>query len=170
MFTTPSPNDFLQAAANLGPQTLDTLVAHYHPQARFQDPFQTVTGRDAIAAVYRGMFANLIEPRFTDLAVAVVPATATATATATANENALGSPGPCWAVRWVFRFRVKPGAPEQAIAGTSWLWLCPETGLIQDHQDHWDASELFAAFPALGWAVRGLKKRISASGHVTEKT
>jgi hypothetical protein len=162
MITTPSPNDFLHAAANLGPHTLNTLVAHYHPQARFQDPFQTVTGRESIAAVYRGMFANLVEPRFTDLAVAV--------ASASANENAPGSPGPCWAVRWVFRFRVKPGAPEQAIAGTSWLWLCPETGLIQDHQDHWDASELFAAFPALGWAVRGLKKRISASGHVTEKT
>lgn len=166
MTIAPSPDDFLKAAANLGPHSLHTLVDHYHPQARFQDPFQTVTGRDAIAAVYRGMFANLIEPRFTDLAVAVAPASATANA----NENAPGSPGPCWAVRWVFRFRVTPGAPEQAIAGTSWLWLCPETGLIQDHQDHWDASELFAAFPALGWAVRGLKKRISASGHVTEKT
>ncbi|MFZ9122626.1 MAG: nuclear transport factor 2 family protein [Burkholderiaceae bacterium] len=158
MTIAPSPDDFLKAAASLGPQTLDALVAHYHPEARFQDPFQTVTGREAIAAVYRGMFANLIEPRFTDLAVAVAPA------------QAPDSPGPCWAVRWVFRFRVKPGAPEQGIAGTSWLWLCPQTGLIKDHQDHWDASELFAAFPALGWAVRGLKKRIAAAGHVTEKT
>ncbi|MFM1928030.1 MAG: hypothetical protein RIR28_613 [Pseudomonadota bacterium] len=158
MTIAPSPDDFLKAAASLGPQTLDTLVAHYHPEARFQDPFQTVTGREAIAAVYRGMFANLIEPRFTDLAVAVAPA------------QAPDGLGPCWAVRWVFRFRVKPGAPEQGIAGTSWLWLCPQTGLIKDHQDHWDASELFAAFPALGWAVRGLKKRIAAAGHVTEKT
>ncbi len=158
MTTAPSPDDFLKAAASLGPQTLDALMAHYHPKARFQDPFQTVTGRASIAAVYRGMFANLIEPRFTDLAVAVVPA------------NTPGGPGPCWAVRWVFRFRVKLGAAEQAIAGTSWLWLCPETGLIQDHQDHWDASELFAAFPALAWAVRGLKKRIATVGHVTEKT
>lgn len=163
MTTTPSPNDFLQAAANLGPHSLDTLVAHYHPQARFQDPFQTVTGRDAIAAVYRGMFASLVEPRFTDLAVAVTPAVAP-------SGDAQSGQGQCWAVRWVFRFRVKPGSPEQAIAGTSWLWLCPQTGLIQDHQDHWDASELFAAFPALGWAVRGLKKRISTSGHVMEKT
>lgn len=170
MTIAPSPDDFLKAAANLGPHSLNTLVAHYHPEARFQDPFQTVTGREAIAAVYRGMFANLIEPRFTDLAVAVAPAGSPAPNPASATEHAPGSPGPCWAVRWVFRFRVKPGAPEQAIAGTSWLWLCPETGLIQDHQDHWDASELFAAFPALGWAVRGLKRRIATVGHVTEKT
>jgi hypothetical protein len=170
MTIAPSPDDFLKAAASLGPQTLDALVAHYHPEARFQDPFQTVTGREAIAAVYRGMFANLIDPRFTDLAVAVTPAGSPAPNPANANENAPGSPGPCWAVRWVFRFRVKPGAPEQGIAGTSWLWLCPETGLIQDHQDHWDASELFAAFPALGWAIRGLKRRIATVGHVTEKT
>ena len=170
MTIAPSPDDFLKAAANLGPHSLNTLVAHYHPEARFQDPFQTVTGRVAIAAVYLGMFVNLIVPRLTGLAVAEAPAGSPAPYPPSATEHAPGSPGPCWAVRWVFRFRVKPGAPEQAIAGTSWLWLCPETGLIQDHQDHWNASELFAAFPALGWAVRGLKRRIATVGHVTEKT
>lgn len=170
MTTAPSPDDFLKTAANLGPHSLKALVAHYHPEARFRDPFQTVTGREAIAAVYRGMFANLIEPRFTDLAVAVAPADSPAPNPASATGHAPGRPGPCWAVRWVFRFRVKRGAPEQAIAGTSWLWLCPETGLIQNHQDHWDASELFGAFPALGWAVRGLKRRIASVGHVTEMT
>jgi len=158
MSSPPSPDAFLQAAALLGPQSIDRLVAFYHPMARFQDPFQTVIGRQAIASVYRAMFKSLVHPRFTDLAAAVALPQPT---------DAHG--GPCWAVRWVFRFQVRPKGPEHAIAGTSWLWLCPQTGLIQEHQDHWDASALFAAFPALAWLVRGLKKRIAAAGHLIEK-
>ena len=48
----------------LTPAALDGIGLVYAPQARFKDPFNEVQGLDAIAGVYRHMFASLQNPHF----------------------------------------------------------------------------------------------------------
>ncbi|MFZ9314606.1 MAG: nuclear transport factor 2 family protein [Burkholderiaceae bacterium] len=141
--------EFCGLAAALSPATVEAFAQHYHPQAVFSDPFQTVVGRPAIAKAYQSMFGALTAPRFTDLEVAWT------------NTETL-------AIRWVFRFSVSARAPETALPGTSWLQLDPSQGLICRHEDHWDASALFGAFPGIGAVVRWLKSRVAHAGSVTQ--
>lgn len=142
---------FQSAIASLRPETVTALGLLYHPEADFSDPFQAIRGRPAIEAAYTAMFTNLHAARFEDLRLANV--------------------GPTEVVaRWEFVFHWKADRPETRIAGTSWLTLCPETRLILRHEDHWDASALFAAVPAVGWAVRALKRQVAKAAHVTQSS
>lgn len=141
--------DFCALAASLSPATVEAFAQQYHPQAIFSDPFQTVVGRPAIAQAYQSMFTALTYPRFSELQAAWT------------NTETL-------AIRWVFRFSVSARAPETALPGTSWLRLDPVSGLICHHEDHWDASALFAAFPGIGVVVRWLKSRVAHAGSVTQ--
>ena len=141
--------DFCARAASLSPATVEAFAAQYHPQAVFSDPFQTVVGRPAIAQAYQSMFGALTQPRFSDL-------------------QAAWTDPETLAIRWVFRFSVSARAPETALQGTSWLQLDPVSGLICSHEDHWDASAFFGAFPGIGAVVRWLKSRVAHAGSVTQ--
>ena len=142
-------HDFCTRAASLSPATVEAFAQQYHPQAVFSDPFQTVVGRPAIAHAYLSMFGALTQPRFSDLQAAWTDAETLA-------------------IRWVFRFSVSARAPETALPGTSWLRLDPASGLICRHEDHWDASAFFGAFPGIGAVVRWLKSRVAHAGSVTQ--
>ena len=142
-------HDFCTRAASLSPATVEAFAAQYHPQATFSDPFQTVVGRPAIAQAYQSMFGALREPRFSDL-------------------QAAWTDPETLAIRWVFRFSVSARGPETALPGTSWLRLDPASGLICRHEDHWDASAFFGAFPGIGAVVRWLKSRVAHAGSVTQ--
>lgn len=141
---------FTQAVTALSPQTVRGFLESYAVNAVFEDPFQRVTGRQAISMAYLKMFENLHAPQFTNLQFAWV------------SDSYL-------AARWLFSFRRKPASPQRTIWGTSWLTLDTEFGLIAQHEDHWDASELFAAFPGLGVAIPWLKSRVAHPISVTPK-
>ena len=141
--------NFCALAASLSPETVETFAQQYHPQAVFSDPFQTVVGRAAIARAYQSMFGALTEPRFSDL-------------------QAAWTDPETLAIRWVFQFSVSARASETALHGTSWLQLDPVSGLICRHEDHWDASAFFGAFPGVGAVVRWLKSRVAHAGSVTQ--
>ncbi len=124
-------------------QDLPNLGRHYHAQARFKDPFRSVTGVPAIAEAYRHMFATLVQPHFKVLNVV-----------AQGDEAFL---------TWDFHFALarSPGQ-AQCIHGATHLKL-DARGLITLHRDYWDAAEeLYEKLPVLGGFMRWLKRRAAA--------
>ncbi len=114
------------------------LPEFYVADARFADPFNDVRGIAAIERVFLHMFDALHEPRFAVRDRLVD------------GERAL--------LVWDFGFAWRANAARHAIPGTSLLRFDGD-GRIAEHVDYWDASELFATLPALGAAVRWLKRR-----------
>ena len=49
---------------HLSPETLDRIPQFYAADAEFKDPFNEVRGTEAIAHIFRHMFAPVDEPRF----------------------------------------------------------------------------------------------------------
>ena len=127
----------------LTPASLPALMALYAPGARFKDPFNEVQGPDAIAAIFRHMFATLDEPRFV-VHTRIVQGT----------QAFLG---------WDFRFRMRRFVDgEQCIRGGSHLLLDAE-GRCVLHRDYWDAAEeLYEKLPAVGALMRWLKRRAAS--------
>lgn len=147
---------FSEAASSLNIETLDAFVGFYSEQAEFIDPFARLQGVQQIRASYLNMLTNLQGARFV--------------CQEWAQANAAPDGSPRVVVTWTFLFRVRPTSPEVCIQGASWLEINPTSQRIDFHRDYWDASELLAAFPALGWLIRGVKKRVAAAGHVMEKS
>ena len=137
---------FQQLAETLTAESAQSLADRYSKDARFTDPFQTVTGRQAIAQVYQSMFQHLDVPRFTQVRQI---------GSAPVNDKEL-------VVGWNFEFAMGPGKPRQSIPGVSLLTLDGE-GLICKHVDYWDASRLFEALPLVGRIVHWLRQRIGHS-------
>jgi steroid Delta-isomerase len=125
----------------LTPDTLPALGTVYAPSARFIDPFNDVSGLDAIRRVFVHMFQVLEAPRFVVLE-------------ALAGEHS-------GFVLWSFRFR-RGGGPEQQVLGTTHLRF-DEEGRVLVHHDHWDpAGQLYEKVPVLGALARWLRQRLSA--------
>jgi hypothetical protein len=146
---------FAQAATDLNLQTLDRLVDFYVPEALFVDPFAQLRGRAAIRASYRSMLVNLHGAHFVceDWA-----------------QLKTSGPSPETMLTWQFRFKVRSHTPEVCIPGASRLRLDADRRAIAFHQDYWDGSALLEVLPAVGWLVRGLKKRVANASHVMEKS
>jgi steroid delta-isomerase len=147
---------FSLAASSLCASSLEAFVGFYDKNATFVDPFAELCGRAQIRASYLSMLTNLHQARFTCGDWAVAP------------KGHAGSIR--MVLTWNFHFQVRPTSPNVCIPGASWLELDPTSRLITLHRDYWDASELLAAFPGLGWLIRGVKKRIAAASHVMEKS
>ncbi len=128
---------------SFAPTDIARLGDFYASDARFKDPFNEVQGIDAIAGVYRHMFAALDAPRFT-ITSRIVDGTQLFLV---------------W--EFSFRFRRFHAGLEQKVRGGSHLVL-DEAGLISLHRDYWDAAEeLYEKLPFLGGLMRWLKKRAS---------
>lgn len=140
---------FIAAAESLNQNSVQQLSAFYADNCRFTDPFQTVTGRAQIQAVYRDMFEHLDQPRFARLRVLGAPDQA-------GQEVMIG---------WDFEFSLSKGRPRQIIAGCSRLVLNAE-GKIQEHVDYWDASRLIQTFPLIGPVIGWLRRKI---GHTASQ-
>ena len=147
---------FSLAAGSLSTSSLEGFVGFYAKDATFIDPFAVLCGRDQIQASYLSMLTNLHQARFSCGDWAMAPKRQDGAAR--------------MILTWDFHFRVRPTGPEVCIPGASWLELDPTSHLITHHRDYWDASELLAAFPGLGWLIRGVKKRVAAASHVMEKS
>ena len=124
----------------LTPASLAALGEHYAADAWFKDPFNEVSGLEAIRRVFAHMFDTLREPR-----VRVTDRVADA-------GGAL--------LVWEFRFGA--GRREYLVRGASHLRFDAH-GKVAYHRDYWDtAEELYAKVPLLGALMRGLRRRLSA--------
>lgn len=131
----------VRAYVELTPASLPALLALYDDDARFKDPFNEVRGRSAIEAVFRQMFEELREPRFTVQRVA------------TEGDDAF--------LTWELHF-LRASGDVMAIRGASHLRYA-ESGLVVLHRDYWDAAEeLYAKLPVLGLLMRALRRRLAA--------
>lgn len=124
----------------LSPDTLDQLPSIYAADAHFKDPFNDVVGVEAIAGIFRHMFATVDAPRFE-----------VTTRLLTGREAMLG---------WDFHIRLR-GRPV-VIRGVTHLGFDTD-GRVCRHRDYWDpAEELYEHLPILGTLMRWLKKRLAS--------
>jgi ketosteroid isomerase-like protein len=139
----PAPADlkpYVVFFEQLKPEDLTQLARFYANDARFKDPFNEVVGVEAVAGIFRHMFASLDEPRFAVRDVVVQ------------GDQAF--------LAWDFVFRMRRfNRAEQRIRGGSHLRFGAD-GRITEHRDYWDAAEeLYEKLPVLGPLMRWLKRR-----------
>lgn len=128
----------------LTPASVATLPAFYAAGARFKDPFNDVTGLDAITHIFAHMFESLEAPRFV------------------VRERIVQGQQCFLAWEFRFRFRLFRQGEEQVILGSSHL-VFDTTGLVTLHRDYWDAAEeLYEKLPVVGGVMRWLKKRANS--------
>lgn len=124
----------------LSRESLAEIGRFYADGAWFKDPFNEVTGVDAIGRVFVHMFDRLGDPRFRVLEQW---------------QDAHGA-----MLTWEFSFRLRGRA--QLVRGASHLRFAPD-GRISYHRDYWDAAEeLYAKLPLLGPLMRFLQRRARA--------
>lgn len=129
------------AYTRLSLENLPALLALYEPHATFKDPFNDVQGRAAIDRIFRHMFAELREPRFTVLEAV--------------------SEGDQAFLTWAFHFLRGADGTPMTIRGASHIRYSAR-GLVTMHRDYWDAAEeLYAKLPWLGGLMRFLRRRLS---------
>ena len=124
--------------ANLSPQSLENVRELYHEHARFRDPFNDVQGHEAILRVFRHMFENTDDPKFSIL------------------ETQSNEP-----VAWVaWTFSVGVFGKVVDIDGMTRLEFADD-GRVLHHRDYWDASELYEQIPLAGRIFGFLRKKMS---------
>ncbi|MEZ5824067.1 MAG: nuclear transport factor 2 family protein [Geminicoccaceae bacterium] len=137
---------YIEAFENLEPATLDRLMDRFSTDARFADPFNDVTGRDAIRRVFERMFEDVDDPRF------VVTGRAGA--------------GDTHYLRWHFTCRPKGflgRSGDLVIDGMSEVRLDSD-GRVCLHVDHWDAArQLYEHVPVLGSILGILRRKLGIS-------
>jgi steroid Delta-isomerase len=128
----------------LSRQRLDSLAEVYSVDARFVDPFNDVSGLDAVHRVFEHMFDTLHAPAFRVLASI--------------------TEGPQCFLLWDFSFSRSAGGPVTVLRGGSHLQYAPD-GRVQSHVDHWDpARQLYETVPLLGTVMRWLRRRLGTPG------
>jgi len=121
---------------------LGDLLALYHPNASFKDPFNEVLGQAAIRRLFEHMFEALDDPRFV------------VTQAACEGDQAF--------LTWTFHFRRRGGGARMHILGATHLHYAPD-GRVHLHRDYWDAAEeLYAKLPVLGALMRWLQRRLAS--------
>lgn len=115
---------------------------YYAPDASFKDPFNEVTGVDAVRRIFDHMFDQVERPRFRIL------------------ERWQDARGAMLLWEMDFAFR---GAPW-TIRGATHLRFAAD-GRISHHRDYWDAAEeVYARLPGLGLLMRFLRRRAGGAG------
>jgi len=126
---------------SLTPDAVARLSEHYAANAWFKDPFNEVTGLEAIRRVFAHMYRQVEEPRFrvTDRVID--------------DNGAL--------LVWDFSFRL--GRRAIVVRGATHLRFNGR-GKVAYHRDYWDtAEELYSKLPLLGTLTRLLRRRLAAS-------
>jgi steroid delta-isomerase len=139
-----NPQALIDWFEHLSPATVDLVPQFYAANAEFKDPFNEVRGTDAIAHIFRHMFAQVDEPRFV------------VTGCFSGEDGVM--------LLWDFRFRSRGPLTPQAmtVRGTTHLRF-DAAGKVVLHRDYWDAAEeLYAKLPLLGALMRGLQRRARA--------
>ena len=117
----------------------ERIASVYAEHAAFKDPFNEVTGIDAITAIFAHMFEQVDNPRFM--------------VTSTVLQ------GPQAFLTWDFLFTMKRFSKEpQRIRGATHI-VFGDDGMVTVHRDYWDAAEeLYEKLPVLGALMRWLKR------------
>ena len=124
----------------LTPQSVARFPEFYDRDAWFKDPFNTVSGVDAIQRIFEHMFRQVEEPRFI------------VTEQLADGEHAV--------LLWDFHFRSRLSGKtrRQTIRGVSHLRFSQD-GRVIYHRDYWDAaSEVYMRIPVLGWVLRRVRR------------
>ncbi len=138
---TPCLADIVRFYESLSPESLDALSTLYADDARFEDPFNAVTGLAAIERIFRDMFERLDAPHFE------------ITRSFGQERDAM--------LTWTFRFSLRGRVME--IRGATHL-VFGDDGRVVLHKDYWDAAgELYAKLPMIGSLMRWLSGRLSAA-------
>lgn len=117
-------------------QGVESLLHCCAPDIRFIDPFNDLTGREALRMLLAKTYAEVENPRFSVTRSVIAEAGA---------QDAIGY------LDWVFRFGA-PGA-ESEIIGLSRIRL-DAAGLVTEHQDFWDPTgPVYRKVPGLGWIM-----------------
>ena len=122
----------------LTPQSLDNLSDYVSADVHFVDPFNDVTGVDAMTAVFRHMFDNVQDIRFRIV------------------EEADNGSVVFWNWRYDAHLRGKPWH----FSGTSVLRFSLD-GRVTEHIDYWDSAQHFyERLPIIGSLISGIRSRI----------
>ncbi|NCW78882.1 MAG: nuclear transport factor 2 family protein [Oxalobacteraceae bacterium] len=123
----------------IDPSNVSQLSRVYTPDAFFKDPFNEVSGIDAITHIFRHMFDQVDSPRFI------------VTNSVMQGEQAF--------LTWDFLFRMKRfSVQEHCIRGATHVRFAVD-GRVNFHRDYWDAAEeLYEKLPLLGSLMRALKR------------
>lgn len=123
----------------LTPESLARLSDHVTPDVRFKDPFNDVRGVEALAAIFRHMFATIPDVRFT--------------------VRHMMAEGDNCLMTWRFEGTLRGRA--WGFDGSSALCFAPD-GRVAEHIDYWDAAENFyERLPLIGWLLRRIRRRLS---------
>ena len=123
----------------IDPSNVSQLSQVYTQDAFFKDPFNEVSGIDAITHIFQHMFDQVDSPRFI------------VTNSVMQGEQAF--------LTWDFLFRMKRfSAQEHCIRGATHVRFAVD-GRVNFHRDYWDAAEeLYEKLPLLGSLMRALKR------------
>lgn len=125
----------------LTPASLTQIGTYYAAGVRFKDPFNDVSGLEAVRRVFLHMFETLESPRFRI-------------------SHRVRQGGQAFAV-WQFEFR--SGGKALCIQGSTHFELDGQ-GKVTLHRDYWDAAEeLYEHFPLLGGLLRLIKRKLAAT-------
>jgi hypothetical protein len=140
--------------------SVNQIEALYDPRAEFRDPFNTVTGHEAIRHIFIDMYEQLEQPEF------VVTQAFEAMPVAAAGSQSAGSDSRHQAfVTWDFNFRFKRfrKGQDQRVQGSSHLVFSPD-GKLLVHHDYWDAAhQMYEKLPLVGVLMRWMKQRASTA-------
>lgn len=124
----------------LTPENLPRLVDHVTPDVHFKDPFNDVVGAEALAEVFRDMFRQIPDVRFS-----------------VRQAMAEGNVG---LMTWRFEGRLRD--QPWIIDGASFVRFA-EDGRVAEHIDYWDAaSHFYERLPVIGWLLSRIRRRIAA--------
>ncbi len=130
---------YRQFLETLTPATLEQLSDFVTPDVRFKDPFNDVRGADAMGRVFRHMFENIADIRFTV-------------------HHAMAAGETCL-LAW--RFEGKLRRKPWTFDGASVLRFAPD-GRVAEHIDYWDAARNFyERIPVIGWPLACLRERLA---------
>ena len=133
---------------NLNLDNLPELAKFYAVHARFQDPFNDVSGWEGIERVFLHMFKTMREPRFV------------------VEEQVSQGENTFLTWRFYFWLDAMSSKEEQCIRGATHLkWQKDESQgwQVYLHKDYWDAAqELYEKLPVLGALMRWLKSKLRA--------
>ena len=128
----------------LTPDSINDLDLLAVNELSFEDPFNRVTGRDKVKALFRKMFEDMDDPAFN------------------ITETFRRQGGRSAVLKWRFTGRV-PKIGEIDFTGLSEICF-DEAGFITSHIDYWDAaSNFYEKIPLIGTLLRLIKGRLRLS-------
>ncbi|MEQ9923722.1 nuclear transport factor 2 family protein [Pectobacterium brasiliense] len=134
-------NRFVDYYTELDTQQPSALAEIYHPDASLIDPFGEHEGLVAIQRYFTHLLANVAQCRFSI-------------------DPSLSS-GHRFAVTWIMHWARPRVAGGEALTLQGCSIVDIQDDLIIRQRDYYDAGEMiYEHLPLLGWAVRGVKRRV----------